>query len=89
MGSYGDKDLWCHWCWKSGSCQDELPDGVIPLWDVDGVGLLCDVCMQLEEPPWWPNNRQRCALQLRESIGRLLPLSAVKKVADFLVSNDS
>ena len=50
---------------------DEFLDGADPLTDIDGVGLLCDRCFDLEEPPWWPNNRQRCAMWLHHT--RLIP----------------
>ena len=72
MGSYGDQWLYCAWCWRWGKCTaDEYLDGAEPLWDTDWSGLLCGWCLELEEPPWWPNNRQRYARYLQEF--RLLP----------------
>ena len=44
---------------------DEYLDGAEPLTDIDMVGLLCHRCEKLEEPPWWPNNRQRYAMRMR------------------------
>ena len=72
MGSYGDRWLACEWCWKWGKClADEHLGGAMPLTDIDGLGVLCYACMVLEEPPWRPNNRQRCATWLERM--RLLP----------------
>ena len=72
MGSYGNRWLQCAWCWRWGKCtSDEGLDGAEPLWDIDCLGGLCGRCIELEEPPWWPNNRQCCAMWL---VGmRLLP----------------
>ena len=61
MGSYGDRWLQCAWCWAWGRCcHDDFLQGAWPLTDIDGIGVLCDFCFELEEPPWRPNNRQRC-----------------------------
>ena len=49
---------------------DEYLGGAEPLTDIDGVGLLCDRCYDLEEPPWYPNNRQRCSIWIREMLFR-------------------
>ena len=94
MGSYGDVWLQCEWCWQWGKCLwDEYLDGAEPLWDVDGVGLLCDRCLELEEPPWYPNNRQRCSVYLDHMLFRYIyPDTAVpevsKLVADHIASNE-
>ena len=73
-------------------------NGALPLTDVDAVGgVLCDWCLELEEPPWWPNNRQRCAQWL--CVGKVLPIRflgkrspdedlLIKTIADFLAVND-
>ena len=34
---------------------------------------LCGDCMDLEEPPWWPNHRQRCELLVWYCFGRDRP----------------
>ena len=83
MGSYGDRWLYCAWCWRWGKClADELLNGAEPLTDVDGVGTMCDRCLELEEPPWWPNNRQRYATYLQEF--RLLP-RALLRLGDTII----
>ena len=66
MGSHGDQWLRCAWCWKCGkSLADEYLDGAEPLTSFDMVGLLCDRCIELAEPAWWPNNRQRYTIMIR------------------------
>ena len=99
MGSYGDRWLRCKWCWQWGKClHDDFLNGALPLTDVDAVGdVLCDWCLDLEEPPWWPNNRQRCAMWLGEGkvrpsyfIEKLSPdeeVLPIKTIADFLAVN--
>ena len=66
-GFYRNRWAQCHWCWKWGMSlwPPVLPTNVLPLWNVDGVGYLCDHCLALDEPPWQPNARQRCAQALR------------------------
>jgi hypothetical protein len=50
MGSYGDVVLECSWCGQQGKCVlDEYLNGWPPLTDVDGVGVLCDLCLGKEE----------------------------------------
>ena len=59
MGSLG----WatCNWCWR----------WEFNMYITDWVGApLCDRCMDLEEPPWWPNHRQRCELLVWYCFGR-------------------
>ena len=65
MGSYGDTWLQCTWCGWWGKCMSDMPDH-LQLTDIDSIPpmLLCNRCFDLEEPPWWPNNRQRCAASL-------------------------
>ena len=50
---------------------------------MEGGRLLCGRCLDLEEPPWWPNNRQQCA----ESLEFALPSEVKKKIADLLAAN--
>ena len=83
----------CHWCWKWGMslCDEVLPYGVLPLWDVDGVGYLCDNCgFVLEEPPWYPNARQRCAQSLEHVMPQSLRGNAevLKIMSAFVVDNE-
>ena len=106
-GCYGDRWLQCTWCWKWGKThlahfeewEDEVSEEdrpfvaiVVPLEDYDGCGLICPTCDLLAEPPWWPNNRWRCALALE--CGHMLPMCVLnlggvaKRVADFVVEND-
>ena len=68
MGSYGPVWLQCEWCWTWGKCCQWGR-----LFDVDGIGPICDVCIHLDEPPWRPNNRQRWEQHLL--VGKVLPPS--------------
>ena len=43
----------CYWCWK---------------WEYDMYHALCDSCMDCDEPPWYPNNRQRAELYLKNML---------------------
>jgi len=67
-----------------------LPAGVLSLLDVDGVGQFCDTCFALDEPPWYPNARQRCA----QSLGHVMPQSlrgnadVLATMSAFVVEND-
>lgn len=60
----GGKRLKCSWCLKYGVCSWDRAGGVENLWDVDDVGLLCDICSILEKPFRWPNSGQYCAVWL-------------------------
>ena len=51
----------CKWCWRW-EYNMSIPDGF--------NGPLCRRCMELEEPPWWPNHRQRCELFVWHCFGR-------------------
>ena len=51
MGSHGTGWLRCEWCRRWGKCLCHLPDGVAPLTDIDGIGLLCDSCYDRSCPP--------------------------------------
>ena len=73
-----------------------LPDGVLqltrytPSGCIDCVGYLCDTCYDLEEPPWYPNARQRCA----QSSEHIMPHSlrgnptVLATISAFVVWND-
>ena len=55
-------DEWfqCDWCqWWGYFSSEEMPEKY-ELLDIDGVGYLCLRCFQADEPPWRPNNRDRC-----------------------------
>ena len=88
MGSDDDAWLWCNRCWRWGKClADEYLHGAQSLTDIDGLGLLCETCMALSEPPWWPNSRQRCALWLDKM--RSLPTEIpIDSIVVFLSSNE-
>ena len=52
---------WC-WCWR------------FSIGYLVGVGVvadpLCGSCRDLNEPPWYPNNRQRAVLYFQRTLGR-------------------
>ena len=52
MGSYGDTWLKCTWCTRDGKCQTRrmCGDHIPSLLDIDGVGLLCDLCYDSAYP---------------------------------------
>ena len=62
MGSFGNEWRQCDWCGWWGKPDWDAPDHMA-LIEVDGYTLMhyCLRCCELEEPPWYPNNRQRCA----------------------------
>ena len=45
MGSHGDRVMQCEWCGREGKSMWGLPPNIAPLWDVDGEGLLCELCL--------------------------------------------
>ena len=60
------------------------------LYDIDGVGVLCEWWLDLDEPPWQPNNRRRCMHYLL--LGLVLPPKirmpeVAHAIAVFLVKN--
>jgi hypothetical protein len=86
MGSYGDRWLTCSWCWAWG--KNIAITGIPGLWDIDGVGLLCDDCIQLSEPPWKPNNRDRTARRLSLSMPVAMRSDEVlSAIAEFVADN--
>ena len=48
---------------------------------MDGIGVLCEWCLVLDEPPWRPNNRRCCMHYL------LLGPEAAHAIAVYLVHN--
>ena len=81
MGSHGDKWLRCCWCATWGKCLLDayLPDGAVGLMDVDGVGVLCDPCLERNYPPHY--DYLQGLLQTRLSLE-----SAIELIADFRFS---
>ena len=73
----------CTWCWRW-EYNMGIPDGF--------NGPLCRRCMELEEPPWWPNHRQRCELFVWHWFGRdrkilklqAFPWDVFRTIASFL-----
>ena len=68
----------------------EYVNGAESLTDIDGVGVLCTHCFELSEPPWRPNNRQRCAKWFTS--GNALPhalrmQTVAKVVSEYLAGN--
>ena len=45
---------------------------------------LCEDCLLLDEPPWYPNNRHRSAIYFRNIFRGMLPGDATSIVADCL-----
>jgi len=66
----------CTWCWRWEYGMYIRDDRDVPLCDLcncleqciwcwrwgNHYGPLCAGCLDLEEPSWWPNHRQRCEL---------------------------
>ena len=95
MGHFGDKWLQCDWCgWWGHTDWDEPADMALSDGDGDQLMVFCLRCNELEEPPWYPNNRQRCADWFL-NISRGLPnpdhqqaaAEVSRKIAEFLASN--
>ena len=51
MGSHGAGWHNCEYCDRKGVNQGPIPQGTTILYDVDGVGLLCDPCHDRGWPP--------------------------------------
>ena len=88
----------CGWCWSWGICHFTCSKYVdlrdtdfleLALWEWRGFGLLCDGCSLLPEPPWRPNNRQRCQQYLRIMLPRNLRDNTIvtRMIAVFLARN--
>ena len=80
--------FYCAWCWTWGKyycefpfCESEL------LIDIDGEGPFCLRCTDLDEPPWQPNNRRRCARWLSLAVPKAFGRDVVAIVAKFLAAN--
>ena len=91
-----DPTVWfqCTWCEWWGRCDLDAPDrdalthsdNGIARWDEQDFS--CLRCYVLDEPPWWPNNRDRCHMWI-ERLGLLakLPQSVRRDVACYLAKN--
>ena len=85
----GDKHVWellsftgrvlgweqCYWCWR----------WQFNMYILDPIARpLCEECLRLGEPPWYPNNRHRSAIYFRNIFRGMLPGEATSIVADCL-----
>ena len=88
QGKWGSCD-WCGW-YGLFSCE-VIPEKYVLL-DCDFLamkGIICLRCFELGEPPWRPNNRDRCAADLDLSLGQVLnAVSVLRTVAEFLAANE-
>ena len=59
--------------------------------NVPFVTLLCMRCLELEEPPWWPNNRDMCHEWLLQEFRKtaLPPLDThiCRRIAEYIAEN--
>ena len=88
---------WC-WCMQLGRGRQDIEYvGIEEAWmyqlhnDVGGRGIMCGYCLTLNEPPWWPNARQRRAGRLvrDQEIPPMLQFSPVTDIlAMFLEPNN-
>ncbi len=83
----------CTWCgWWGYFDSKEAPLKYKLLGHMDGIGELCDRRDQLKEPPWWPNNRDRCHEWLlkvfRKSRMAQLCTYTQRNIAEYLAEND-
>ena len=62
----------CSWCKRWGKCNpDDLRPWWIPgLWDIDGIGLLCDTCKDAGRPPH--GRYLQAVLKVPRSAGELI-----------------
>ena len=93
--------LMCRWC----GWWDRFIDDII---DIDLMREIenypchsrCSWCQHLNEPPWWPNNRERCRNQLihllptvqstitaTEIVERTIPDEVIRIIAEYLAKN--
>ena len=95
MGSFANDEWYqCHWCgWWGYFGGADVPDKYVLL-DVDGPSLclLCMRCVWLDEPPWWPNNRDRChewLLQVfRTNRTAASVINTHREIAEYLADNE-
>ena len=82
-------DEWfqCEWCgWWGYFSHEEIPEEY-ELLDIDMVGYLCLRCFRADEPPWHPNNRDRCQTHMDHLFGKVLNEVATRRIAEFLADN--
>ena len=62
----------CSWCKKWGKCipDDYRPWWIPGLWDIDGIGLLCDTCKDAGRPPH--GRYLQAVLKVPRSAGELI-----------------
>ena len=77
----------CDWCgWWGYFSSEILPEEYVLL-DIDMVGYICLRCYELDEPPWRPNNCDRCAADMDHLFRQVLNEVAIRTVAEFLAAN--
>ena len=85
---FADEWYRCHWCdWRGYFNHVYVPDKYV-LIDDEGFAptMLCLRCIELEEPPWRPNNRQRCQTRLSKLFSNLDDEST-RLIAEYLAAN--
>ena len=79
----------CDWCgWWGYFSNEEMPEKY-ELIDVDMVGFLCVRCFGSREPPWRPNNRDRCHRWMIHLFANSLDgdNGTTRLIAEFLADN--
>ena len=100
---YSLKELWlmCPWCgWWDSFRLDRGTISIIKEHEDYPCYDRCSRCAQLDEPPWWPNNRQRYAQKLMhllptvgiaitatEIVERTMPCEVIRLIAEYLAAN--
>ena len=92
------KCCWCGWCYAAIAGISRINE----MREIENYDChsRCDRCQQFDEPPWWPNNRQRYAKKLihllptvrtaitaTETVERPIPDEAVRLIAEYLAAN--
>ena len=87
-------DAWyrCEWCgwWiysYNGWVEEEDIDEKYDYVDVDGIGLMCLRCFEEDEPPFHPNNRDRCANYLVQFLADRIEDDSIRVIATYLAAN--
>ena len=96
MGHYSGWQR-CTWCWKWGKTTlfptaEDIAWGMVQLTHVDAYVkiVLCDRCIELAEPPWYPNASDRAANAMQLFLPRELSDTPglLKHMSWFVVEND-
>ena len=92
-----DTWYWCEWCgWKGYFASN--PDAVPTKYKLayrldfksDHARLLCMRCHDLNEPPWYPNKRERCHEWLLQVFRKsALACTTLRQVAEYLAENEA